>query len=188
MSEMPPVPEPELPRQPAPTRSIARSLVADVIKFAIFFLILYLYVMQVSVVRGSSMQPSFHDGDRLVVDKISYLVSDIHRFDVIVLRAPSETAKGMDFIKRVIGLPGETVELHDGRVLVNHKEISGDFQPERSHDEYAARVVPAGEYFVLGDNRPFSNDSRAFGFIKREAIRGKIRVRIWPLTDFKLFG
>jgi signal peptidase I len=188
MSEMPPVPEPELPRQPAPTRSIARSLVADVIKFAIFFLILYLYVMQVSVVRGSSMQPSFHDGDRLVVDKISYLVSDIHRFDVIVLRAPTESAKGMDFIKRVIALPGETVEIRDGRVIVNNKEISGDFQPERSHDDWPPHLVRQGEYFVLGDNRPYSNDSRAFGMVKREAIRGKIRVRFWPLTDFKLFG
>ncbi|MBI1851885.1 MAG: signal peptidase I [Planctomycetes bacterium] len=188
MSEMPPVPEPELPRQPAPAQSLSRSLIADVIKFALCFLILYLYVMQVSVVRGSSMEPSFHDGDRLVVDKISYLVTDIHRFDVIVLRAPNPNPKGMDFIKRVVGLPGEKVMLRDGRVFVNDQEISGDFQPERSHDDYGERIVPSGEYFVLGDNRPCSNDSRSFGMIKREAIRGKIRVRIWPLDHFKLFG
>jgi signal peptidase I len=185
LSEMPPVPEPELAPRAAPARSLSRSLIADVVKFAIFFAILYLYVMQVSVVRGQSMEPSFHDGDRLVVDKLTYLVSDVRRFDVVVLRAPS--SNGMDFIKRVVGLPGETVEIRDGHLYVGDVLIEEDFALTRDYKHYGPYVVPADEYFVLGDNRPYSNDSRTFSFIRRDAIRGKIRLRFWPLDSFEFF-
>ncbi len=185
MSEMPPVPEPEIVASAAPVPSLGRSLITDVIKFAVFFAILYLYVMQVSVVRGSSMEPTFHDGDRLVVDKLTYLLSDIDRFDVIVLRAPNQ--RGMDFIKRVIALPGESVQIREGRLYIDGRETSQEFLMSHSSDTFGPKVVPEGEYFVLGDNRPYSNDSRSFGFIKRDSVRGKIRVRFWPLDHFHFY-
>lgn len=132
-------------------------------------------LFHVSVVRGTSMAPSIHDGDLILVDRAAILLgSQIERGDVVVLEAPGDPE--VDYVKRVIGLPGETVRIAAGHVWVDGVEILA----ERGIDRGGTWHVPPDAFFVLGDNRPRSSDSRDFGVIDRGAIKGKVRCCCWP--------
>ncbi len=138
----------------------------------------WLFVFQVSVVSGHSMDPSLEPGDRLVVDKLSHRWRRIRRFDVIVFECP--TQEGVDYVKRVIGLPGEKVSLRLGKLYVDGEFVEQEF--DHIDDMGTHQVdVAEGEYFVLGDNRPSSKDSRSFGPVTKELIRGVVRLRVYPL-------
>ncbi len=140
----------------------------------------YIALFNVSVVRGSSMAPGIHDGDRIVVDHFAYMLGTVKRGDVVVLKYPLDPS--LDYIKRIIGLPGDEITIENGRVWVNDEEL---------HEPYVAsadplsrvqvRVLPA-HYFVLGDNRPRSSDSREFGQVPMDYVRGRVEVRLWPLS------
>ncbi len=147
--------------------------------------LLHLFVLQISVVRGHSMMPSLLDGDRLVVDRVSYSVSDVSRFDVVVLRNPRN--EDVDYVKRVAGLPGDRVCLREGMLTVNGKVVLEGFTHVSDCDNTPELIVPEGSYFVLGDNRPISCDSREFGLVRHELLKGKVRVRFWPLNRLELF-
>lgn len=147
--------------------------------------LLHMFVVQVSVVRGHSMEPSLHDGDRLVVDRVSYSVVDVHRGDVVVLRYPRNPA--VDFVKRVVGLPGDRIAMCDGALLVNGEVQHQHWDCIPDHENLPELVVPAGSFFVLGDNRPISCDSREFGLVAQELLKGRVRVRFWPLASMSLF-
>jgi len=147
--------------------------------------ILHLFVVQISVVRGHSMQPSLEDGDRLIVDRLAYEWADVERFDVVVLRYPNDTS--VDFVKRVVGLPGDRVSIRNGALIVNGVEVAQGFGPVRDSSAMSERVIPPGHYFVLGDNRPISCDSREFGFVARDLLKGKVRARFWPPLRADLF-
>lgn len=160
-------------------------LLLDLALGGTLMVLLHMFVVQVSVVRGHSMEPSLHDGDRLVVDRVSYSVLDVHRGDVVVLRYPRNPA--IDFVKRVVGLPGDRIAMRDGTLLVN-----GEVQQQRwdcipDHEDLPELVVPEGSFFVLGDNRPISCDSREFGLVAQELLKGRVRVRFWPLASMSLF-
>lgn len=167
----------------------------DIIQVVIFagaiFLILYLLVMQPHKIKGASMEPNFHDGEYLLTDKISYRFSDPHRGDVIIFKAPGTS--GDDFIKRIIGLSGETVSVNNGRVYVNDSVLDEKYLPPSFStgpglflSEGTKLIVPKGEYFVLGDNRNHSADSRSFGFIERTSIIGRAWFLYWPLSNLGL--
>lgn len=145
---------------------------------------LHLFVIQVSVVKGNSMEPSLHDGDRLVVDRVSYNLGEVGRGDVVVLRYPKNPT--LDFVKRVVGVPGDEIEMRNGTLLVNGTPAD-DYGCIPDHQDLPNFTVPAEQFFVLGDNRPISCDSREFGLVPQNLLKGKVRVRFWPLGSASMF-
>ncbi len=172
-------------RRPEPSRSPRRRFARDLFCGAAMILVLHLYVVQISVVRGHSMRPSLCDGDRLVVDRLAYELADVDRFDVVVLRYPADPT--IDFVKRVIGLPGDRVRIDRGTIYVNDVPIAEAFAHVADWAVMRECVVPANSYFVLGDNRPISCDSREFGVVGRELLKGRVRVCFWPLNRVAVF-
>ncbi|MBL8747744.1 MAG: signal peptidase I [Planctomycetes bacterium] len=145
---------------------------------------LHVFAIQVSVVRGHSMEPCLHDGDRLVVDRVAYNLGDANRGDVAILRYPLDPS--VDFVKRVVGLPGDRVAMHNGLLFVNG-QVADDYGSITDRQELAEFVVPHGQFFVLGDNRPVSCDSREFGLVAAGLLKGRVRARFWPLENMAIF-
>lgn len=166
-------------RTPSGTR-----LLLDALAGATIVVALHLFVVQVSVVRGHSMEPCLHDGDRLVVDRVAYNLGEAQRGDVAILRYPRDPA--VDFVKRVVGLPGDRVAMHHGLLFVNG-EVADDYGCITDHQEMDELVVPTDHFFVLGDNRPVSCDSRDFGLVAADLMKGRVRARFWPLEDLAIF-
>ncbi|MGE3173137.1 MAG: signal peptidase I [Planctomycetota bacterium] len=165
---------------------IARQrFLLDVLLGASFMVALHLFVVQVSVVKGHSMEPSLFDGDRLVVDRVACSLGDVHRGDVVVLRYPRNPA--VDFVKRVVGLPGDRIALRRGQLWVNGEMAPDEWTCIADCDTTRDIVVPRGSYFVLGDNRPISCDSREFGLVPEELLKGRVRARFWPLDRMAMF-
>lgn len=167
-----------------------KSIVSNIIWILVMLLAVFLiveYVGQRTQVSGSSMEDTLHDGDNLIVDKISYRFRDPERFDIIVF-LPNENEKTY-YIKRIIGLPGETVQIVDGKIYINGEVLEENYGKEvikRAERASTPIVLGGDEYFVLGDNRNNSKDSRdpSVGNVKRSSIVGRAWVRIWPLSDF----
>jgi signal peptidase I len=170
--------------EPARSGAAARlgALVRDAIEAVILAVLLFALLqlaVQNTVVDGASMLPNFVDQQRLLVDKVSYRWSDPKRGDVIVFHPPGGSSE--DFIKRVVALPGEVVAIRDGLVYVDGRLLPEPYAPVRDHSAFAAYTVPPGQVFVLGDNRPASNDSRAWErALPRDQIVGKAWLSIWP--------
>jgi signal peptidase I len=141
-------------------------------------LVAYALLFHLSVVRGSSMAPGIHDGDRILVDHFSYVVGDVHRGDVAVLRCPLD--ENLDYIKRVIGLPGDLVRIEGGAVWVNGECLEEPYIAEPDRRTRLLEMVAPDHYFVLGDNREHSSDSREFGEVPRRLLRGRVDLRVWP--------
>lgn len=138
------------------------------------------------VVDGLSMMPTLRDQDRMIVNKFSYTIGEPKRFDIIVFEAP----ENKDYIKRVIGLPGETIEYKDDVLYVNGKAYEEEYLEENKREaidgpltEPLKVTVPEGELFVMGDNRRYSKDSRHIGTIPMEKVLGKTNIVYWPLED-----
>ena len=149
------------------------------------------FVGQRTRVSGSSMETTLQNGDNLIVDKISYRFRDPERYDIIIFPGPEEFGQHPYYIKRIIGMPGETVQIKDGKVYINDKELKSDVYGITDYIDYpgiAEEPITLGddEYFCLGDNRPVSQDSRyeEVGPVKRSIIVGKVWIRIWPLNKF----
>ena len=148
------------------------------------------FVGQRTEVEGASMENTLHNGDNLIVDKLSYRFRDPERFDIIVF--PFQYQTNTYYIKRIIGLPGETVQImEDGSIYINGQKMEESYGREVIQPEAIGRaaepiILGEDEYFVMGDNRNNSSDSRTdiVGNIKREDIIGKAWLRIWPLSDF----
>jgi signal peptidase I len=143
------------------------------------FIIIFLY--QPVKVEGTSMMPSLSDQERVFVNKFVYRLEPIQRGDVIVFRYPRDPSKS--FIKRVIGLSGDHIQIDAGRVYVNGHLLDEDYVPTAYEDErsYQEIVVPPNSYFVLGDHRSLSNDSRDFGPVNQSYIYGKAVFGYWPV-------
>jgi signal peptidase I len=183
---------PEQATSPPPRPGVVRGLVyllrealETILPAVLIALLINVFVGQATRVEGQSMEPNLHTDQRLVVEKVSYRFHGPQRFDVVVLKAPGQ---GEDLlIKRVIGLPGETIEFRDGQVyidgeLLDEPFISQDVQSGR----YRTVTVPPLHVFVMGDNRNHSNDSRSFGPVPIENIVGRAWISYWPLEDLGL--
>lgn len=180
------------PASPAePTRGMSQTLretiVLIVIAVAVF--VGLRLTVQTYVVFGPSMQPNFVENERLIVNKVVYRLHEPQRGDVIVFRPPFNEKE--NFIKRVVGLPGEAVELKNGKVYVYKTDgttliLDEPYISEPIQREYARRLVPAGEYYVLGDNRNNTNDSRNGWNVPVGNIIGKTWLNIWPPSRFGL--
>jgi signal peptidase I len=138
----------------------------------------YLCLFNLSIVRGSSMAPRIHDGDRILIDHFSYLWGNVRRGDIVVLKYPLDPS--VDYIKRVIGLPGDEVVVDVDGVYVNGTRIQEPYVEEQDPFSRVQVQVKPAHFFVLGDNRPRSCDSREFGLVPQDYIRGKVEVRVWP--------
>jgi signal peptidase I len=144
-----------------------------------FFLITF--VAQAFRVQGTSMEPQLEDGERIVVNKFLYRFRPIERGDVVVFWYPGDPS--VSFIKRVVGLPGDLVEIRAGQLYVNGMPVREDYLPAafRDNDNYPPWEVHRGYYFVLGDHRRSSNDSRSWGEVPEKYIYGRAVFRFWPL-------
>jgi signal peptidase I len=146
-----------------------------------FFIITFLY--QPVRVEGTSMVPQLEDQDRLFINKFTYHFSDINRGDVIVFRYPRDPEKS--YIKRVIAVPGDVLRIDHGQVYVNGSLLKEDYVPRRFRDDrsFDESVIPPHEYFVMGDHRSISSDSRDFGPVERGLVYGKAAFVFWPSAD-----
>ena len=142
---------------------------------------------QVARVDGISMAPTLQDHDRLIVNKLIYQVWEPHRGDIVMLYYPVDPNKS--FVKRVIAEEGDTVRIVDGRVFVNDIPLKDDYVSSeyRSHDDWGPQVIPEGYYFVMGDHRNNSSDSRHWGMVPKKYIIGKVQVRWWPVPTARVF-
>lgn len=160
------------------------DILQTIVLAAAIFMLTYLFLIQPHEVKGNSMYPNFHDGERLLTDKVSYRLNEPRRGDIIVFQAPPDRAK--DFIKRIIALPQETVSVKDGQVLVNNQTLDEFYLPQTRTSsgtflsETKEYKLASDEYIVMGDNRDHSSDSRSWGPIKRDEIIGKAWLIYWP--------
>lgn len=145
------------------------------------FIILFLY--QPVRVEGTSMLPELADHDRLFINKFAYHFGAIQRGDVVVFYYPRDPEKS--YIKRVVGLPGETLVVDRGRVYINGRLLPEPYLPQRYRDERSTDVIhiPTGEYYLMGDHRSISSDSREFGSVQRDLIYGKAEFIYWPMRE-----
>jgi signal peptidase I len=174
-----PAPEQSSRRQPGMWRAV-RELLETIVPALLIALLINVFLGQATRVDGQSMEPNLHTEERLVVEKLSYRLHGPQRFDIVVIRVPSEGDELL--IKRVIGLPGETVEIRDGVVYVNGAELDEPFIKERTYPGRDAKVtVPPLYVFVMGDNRTHSNDSRSFGPVPIDNVVGRAWLAYWPL-------
>jgi signal peptidase I len=154
---------------------------------AVYATLIVTFGFQVARVEGMSMAPTLEDQDRLIVNKLAYRIGEPHHGDIVMLYYPIDPNKS--FVKRVIAEEGDTVRIVDGNVFVNETPMKDDFVPEdyRAHDDWGPQVIPEGYYFVLGDHRNNSSDSRHWGFVPKRYIIGKVQIRWWPIPTARVF-
>ncbi|HRY63250.1 MAG TPA: signal peptidase I [Patescibacteria group bacterium] len=173
-----------------------KEFVWETIKVVVFSLVIIIpvryFLIQPFYVKGASMEPNYFDHEYLVIDEISYRLGEIERGDVVVFKYPNDPSQY--FIKRVIGLPAETLKIQDGKIHITNAAHPEGFILDENH--YLPNIYTQGqdeitlgtaEYFVLGDNRASSLDSRVFGSISRSAIVGRTWLRGWPINRAQVF-
>ena len=166
--------------------------ILEVIVSAIaIFLFVYLLILQPHKIKGASMEPNFHDGEYLLTDKLTYRFRLPKRGEVIVFEAPG--TNGEEFIKRIIGLPGERISIEDGYYNINGNKLDVSYIPDtiKTYPNIFLKtgqevVIPQSSYFVSGDNRQASSDSRVWGFITKDKITGKAWFIYWPISKMGL--
>jgi signal peptidase I len=163
------------------------SGVQTLLSAAVYATLIVTFGFQVARVDGLSMAPTLEDHDRLIVNKLVYELSEPRPGDIVMLYYPLNPEKM--FVKRVIAKEGDIVRIVDGHVYVNDLPLHDDYVPQefRSHDDWGPQVVQQGYYFVMGDHRNNSSDSRHWGPVPKKYIVGKVKVRWWPLQDAKIF-
>ena len=154
---------------------------------AVYATLIVTFGFQVARVEGQSMAPTLADQDRLIVNKLAYRIGSPQVGDIVMLYYPLNPDKS--FVKRVIAEEGDQIRIVDGRVHRNDVPINDDYVPTefRSHDDYGPQVVPQGYYFVMGDHRNNSSDSRHWGFVPKKYIIGKVQLRWWPIPHALVF-
>jgi signal peptidase I len=161
--------------------------VKTLLSAAVYAVLIVTFGFQVARVEGQSMAPTLEDQDRLIVNKLVYRIGEPRRGDIVMLYYPLNPEKS--FVKRVIAEEGDTVRIVDGRVYVNDIPLKDDYVPSefRSHDDWGPQVIPEGYYFVMGDHRNNSSDSRHWGMVPKKYIIGKVQLRWWPVPTARVF-
>ncbi len=184
MPEETPTPLEAASSQPAADQArrshVLREIVETVLLTAAIFLMVNAATGRFRI-EGDSMEPNLHNGEYVLIDKISYVLHPPERGDVVVFTPPNNER---DYIKRVIGLPGDTVEVKGGQVYVNGVALDEPYLKNLIHSDMPALVVEEGRYFVMGDNRNNSSDSRAFGTITPQSMVGRAWLVYWPPSDW----
>ncbi len=169
-----------------------RSAVRELVETAVLTIAIFLVVrvaLQNFKVEGDSMYPNLHNGEYILVNKIDYMIHPPRRGDIVVFHAVQAGQPDKDFIKRVVGLPGETVAVHNDYVYINNHKliepyISASYRPLYN---YGPTLVPKNDFFVLGDNRNNSQDSHLWGMLSKQYIIGKAWVSYWPPKELHVF-
>ena len=161
--------------------------VKTLVSAAVYAVLIVTFGFQVARVEGQSMAPTLEDQDRLIVNKLVYRIGEPRRGDIVMLYYPLNPEKS--FVKRVIAEEADTVRIVDGRVYVNDIPLKDDYVPSefRSHDDWGPQVIPEGYYFVMGDHRNNSSDSRHWGMVPKKYIIGKVQLRWWPVPSARVF-
>jgi len=161
--------------------------VKTLVSAAVYAVLIVTFGFQVARVEGQSMAPTLEDQDRLIVNKLVYRIGEPRRGDIVMLYYPLNPDKS--FVKRVIAEEGDTVRIVDGRVYVNDIPLKDDYVSSeyRSHDDWGPQVIPEGYYFVMGDHRNNSSDSRHWGMVPKRYIIGKVQLRWWPVPTARVF-
>jgi signal peptidase I len=175
---------PVAPEATQPLRRELRSWGRDLVIALSLAVVIIIFFYQPVKVEGTSMTPLISDQERIFINKFVYRYEPIERGDVVVFWYPLDRSKS--FIKRVIGLPEDTVEVREGKVLVNNKLLDEPYllEPSSDYSNLSPTRIPKDEYFVLGDHRSSSNDSRIFGAVPRKFIYGKAVFAYWPVNHF----
>lgn len=163
-----------------------RELIETVGSAVVIAVFIMVFIARAYTVNGASMLPTLHHGERLLVDKLSYRFVAPSRGEIIVFKNPADQSE--QFVKRVIGLPGDKVAITQGKVYINDYPVEENYTLAPAQIGFAPQVVPANTYFVLGDNRNNSEDSRfnRVGFLPRELIIGRAIWRYWPLNQINI--
>jgi len=150
------------------------------------FILFITFVAQTFAVDGNSMQPTLENGERLIAEKLSYRFSSIDRGDIVVLNYPVDPSK--NFVKRVVGLSGDIISVQRGEVYINGEPMKEEYidPAYASMDSSSTIKVPQGYYFVMGDHRSVSSDSRHWGFVPKKYLQGRVCFRYWPLTRLSI--
>jgi signal peptidase I len=161
--------------------------VKTLLSAAVYAILIVTFGFQVARVEGQSMAPTLEDQDRLIVNKLVYRIGEPRRGDIVMLYYPLNPDKS--FVKRVIAEETDSVRIVDGRVYVNDVPLHDEYVPNeyRSHDDWGPQVIPEGYYFVMGDHRNNSSDSRHWGMVPKKYIIGKVQVRWWPVPTARVF-
>jgi signal peptidase I len=183
-------PDPRLTSPGVHIAQVKEELVAWVktlLSAAVYAVLIVTFGFQVARVEGQSMAPTLEDQDRLIVNKLVYRIGEPRRGDIVMLYYPLNPDKS--FVKRVIAEEGDTVRIVDGRVYVNDIPLKDDYVSSeyRSHDDWGPQVIPEGYYFVMGDHRNNSSDSRHWGMVPKRYIIGKVQLRWWPVPTARVF-
>jgi signal peptidase I len=154
---------------------------------AVYASLIVTFGFQVARVEGRSMAPTLEDQDRLIVNKLVYRIGEPRRSDIVMLYYPLNPDKS--FVKRIIAEENDTVRIEGGRVYVNDVPLPDDHIPEeyKSHDDWGPQVIPEGYYFVMGDHRNNSSDSRHWGMVPKRYIIGRVQLRWWPVPNARVF-
>lgn len=143
--------------------------------------VMRVFVTQVYAISGHSMEPTLHDGEMVLINKLTPLLAEIERGDLVIFSAPDNSRK--DLIKRVIGLPGDVVRIEDHDLWVNGEKIRERYARRAIYEPDKEWKIAEGELLVFGDNRPQSQDSRKFGPIQIESVKGEVFLRLWPFSN-----
>lgn len=173
------------PRRGAASRFIEmRYWLRDLLLAVLLAFIVIFFIYQPVQVEGTSMMPQLSNHERILVNKFVYRFGEIQRGDIVVFRFPLDPRKS--YIKRIVGMPGERVGIIDGQVVINGKPLEETYLPARlkDHKTYPPMLVKPGQYYVLGDHRESSNDSRAWGTVEEKLIYGKAVFAYWPFSQF----
>jgi signal peptidase I len=173
-----------------PARRVA-GWAGTVALMVVLWLLIRAVLFQSFYIPSPSMAPALVPGDRVLVSKLSYRLHDVHRGDVVVFKRPPHVQAGpevKDLVKRVIGLPGDTVEARDGQIIVNGRALKEPYVAKGAiTTAVSPQHIPAKHYWVMGDNRTVSEDSRYFGSISRNLIVGRVFFQVWPISSLGLF-
>jgi signal peptidase I len=157
-----------------------REIAESILPALAIVLVVNVFLAQATRVEGQSMEPNLHNNERLIIEKISYRLREPQRGDIVVIKRPNSTEP---LIKRVIGLPGDRVEVREGKVYINDQAYEEPYLDQETWGNFALETVPEEHVFLLGDNRRASNDSRAFGVVPFDDIIGRAWLRYWPPED-----
>ena len=173
-----------------------KKIIEELIPYVVIIIVVVIirtFIVTPVIVRGDSMDETLHDGEVLILNKISYKFSNIERYDIIVIKDEDDDY----IIKRVIGMPGDDIEYKNNKLYINGKKVNKSFTKDETEDfdleeicdinnDECENGIPKGKYLVLGDNRDISADSRIKGLIDKKQIMGKTTIRLWPLTKINI--